>query len=129
MSEDVQWARENMAARVANEEAQRRESGEDGANPEQSEGASSTPLNEQAANGEAGEANAGKTGARVPIKAANLPEGASGMMLRNQHPSVGDPGSAFGGNLAATCVRISSFSIMLREIVSKPSSSSAVCST
>ena len=73
MSEDVKWARENMAARLANEEAQRRESGEDGANPEQSEGASSTPLNEQAANGEAGEANAGKTGARVPIKAAQSP--------------------------------------------------------
>jgi hypothetical protein len=32
-------------------------------------------------------------------------------------------------DLAATCVRISSFSIMFREIVSKPSGSRAVFST
>lgn len=95
MTGDVEWARENQASQLANEEAQR--GAESEKEDEPSEGEETGPTTEQSAQGEAGEASAGETTARVPIKAADAADGAAGMMLNDSSSSVGEPGSLFGG--------------------------------
>jgi hypothetical protein len=99
MSADVQWARENMASRLAMEEAQRAKA-EDGKAGEAEEGSEQGPTTEQTAEGDAGEASDGQTTQRVPIKSADAAEGASGMMMKGDG-KIGEPGSAFGGKRAA----------------------------
>jgi len=91
-SADVQWARENMASRMANEEAQKAEAGEKGAEGEQ---ANQLGRMDQAALEEAGEASPGRSGMKVAAKDGMQTEGTTGMMLKNGE--TGDPGTAFGG--------------------------------
>lgn len=92
-SADVQWARENMASRLANEDAQKSDKEKDkGEESESKEG----PTTEQSAQGEKGEASEGQTSARVPIKTANGAQGSTGMMMKGDSTS-GDPGTALGG--------------------------------
>jgi hypothetical protein len=96
MTTDTQWARENLASRLANEEAQRGGK-EDGATLESSDGKEQGPSMEDPANSDAGEGSKGQAAVRVPMKPTGAPEGSSGMMLRSNSSEVGDPGSMFGG--------------------------------
>lgn len=93
-SADVQWARENMASRAANEDARKADEPDGSKAPdgESKEG----PTTEQSAQGEKGEASEGQTTARVPVKSANGAQGANGMMLQGDG-TAGDPGTALGG--------------------------------
>ena len=87
---DVQWARENMASRLAAEQAQKGEGGEPPKEIEQ------TPARgEHDQSGEKGEGSQAQASARVPAKEGMQTEGATGMALRNGE--TGDPGMAFGG--------------------------------
>lgn len=93
-SADVQWARENLASRMANEEAQKSDK-DQAAKGEESE-SKDGPTTEQSAQGEKGEASEGQTSARVPIKSANGNQGSTGMMMKGDG-TAGDPGTAVGG--------------------------------
>jgi hypothetical protein len=96
MTGDVEWARQNLASRLASEEAQRRDEAD--ADPaEAAESLESGPMTEEGAQGEAGEASDARTGARVPAKPADAGDGAAGMMLATSTSTVGEPGSVFGG--------------------------------
>jgi hypothetical protein len=97
MTEDVKWARENMASRLASEEAQRSEIGKQGPDVEQTDRQAEMPMMPDAAGGETEESAAGKMGMRVPAKPTGGPEDSSGMLLRNRNAAIGDPGSAPGG--------------------------------
>lgn len=88
---DVQWARENTASRMANEQAR---SNEQAPSAEQQAAGEST-KSEQAALGESGEASSGQASAKVPTRDPAAAQGATGMMMQNGES--GDPGSAFGG--------------------------------
>jgi hypothetical protein len=88
---DVQWARENMASRTANELARAAE--QQALSEEQASGEST--KSEDGALGEAGEASVGQASAKVPTKDPAAAQGATGMMMQNG--ADGDPGSAFGG--------------------------------
>jgi hypothetical protein len=92
---DVEWARENLASRLANEEAQQRDAGTS-AEAEAKPGEGTGPATDQTAEGQSGEASPGQTGTRVPVKSADAADGAQGMMLSNSGSSVGEPGSLFG---------------------------------
>ena len=97
MSTDVEWARENMASRVANEEAQKTEEAARAGESESSDSQQPGPTTEQSAEGEVGEASEGQPGAKVPAKPAESADGASVMMLGNPSSAVGEPGAVFGG--------------------------------
>ncbi len=97
MSADVEWARENMASRVASEEAQKAEDAARGGESEPSDSKEPGPTTEQSAEGEAGEASEGQPGAKVPAKPSESADGAAVMMLGNPSSAVGEPGSVFGG--------------------------------
>jgi hypothetical protein len=94
---DVEWARENMASRVASEQAQKAEDAARGGETDPSESKEPGPTTEQSAEGEAGEASEGQPGAKVPAKPSESADGASVMMLGNPSSAVGEPGSVFGG--------------------------------
>ncbi len=83
MSADVEWARENMASRVASEEAQKAEDAARGGESEPSDSKEPGPTTEQSAEGEAGEASEGQPGAKVPAKPSESADGAAVMMLGN----------------------------------------------
>jgi hypothetical protein len=98
LATDVEWARENMASRVASEEAQKTEdAARAGEKDESSESPQPGPTTEQSAEGEAGEASEGQPGAKVPAKPSDSADGASVMMLGNPSSAVGEPGAVFGG--------------------------------
>jgi hypothetical protein len=97
MTGDVEWARENMASRVASEEAQKAEDATRAGENESSESQQPGPTTEQSAEGEAGEPSEGQPGAKLPAKPSESAEGASVMMLGNPSSAVGEPGSVFGG--------------------------------
>jgi hypothetical protein len=94
---DVEWARENMASRVASEEAQKAEDAARGGESEPSDSKEPGPTTEQSAEGEAGEASEGQPGSKVPAKPSESADGAAVMMLGNANSAVGEPGSVFGG--------------------------------
>ena len=98
MSSDVEWARENMASRVASEAAQKAEdAARGGEKSDPSESKEPGPTTEQSADGEAGEPSEGQPGAKVPAKPSESADGAAVMMLGNPTSAVGEPGSVFGG--------------------------------
>jgi hypothetical protein len=97
MTSDVEWARENMASRLASEEAQKAEDATRAGENESPESHQPGPTTEQSAEGEAGEPSEGQPGARMPAKPSESAEGASVMMLGNPSSTVGEPGSVFGG--------------------------------
>ena len=80
-----------------------------------------------------GRSSAASAARSAPERARPARTGASPACAGGSRSAIAASTSTFSNSvstdLAATCVRISSFSIMLREIVSKPSSSRAVCST
>jgi hypothetical protein len=97
MTSDVEWARENMASRIASEEAQKAEDRARGGENEPSDNKEPGPTTEQSADGETGEASEGQPGAKLPAKPSESADGASVMMLGNAKSAVGEPGSVFGG--------------------------------
>jgi hypothetical protein len=97
MTDDIEWARENLASRLAAEAAQRASEDTDGGEGEQPESQEAGPTTEQSADGQTGEASEGQAGARVPAKRSDAADGAAAMMLGNPSSSVGEPGSVFGG--------------------------------
>jgi hypothetical protein len=97
MATDVEWARENMASRVASEAAQKAEEAARAGESEAPDGQQPGPTTEQSAEGEVGEASEGQPGAKVPAKPSESADGASVMMLGNPSSAVGEPGAVFGG--------------------------------
>lgn len=97
MTDDVEWARENLASRLAAEAAQRAAEDADGGENPPSESQEEGPTTEQSADGQTGEASEGQAGARVPAKRSDAADGAAAMMLGNTSSSIGEPGSVFGG--------------------------------
>jgi hypothetical protein len=98
MTGDVEWARENLASRLASDAAQKAtENAEAAAAERTSENQKPGPTTEQSAEGQMGEASEGQPGARVPARAADAADGAAAMMLGNANSPVGEPGSVFGG--------------------------------
>lgn len=98
MTRDTEWARENMASRLANEEAQKAaEDAARGGESEETESKEPGPTTDQSAEGEAGEASEGQPSAKVPAKPSESADGAAVMMLGNSDSAIGEPGSVFGG--------------------------------
>ena len=97
MTSDAEWARENMASRLASEAAQKADEASPEGQSEQSDSQEPGPTTEQSAQGETGEASEGQPGAKLPAKPSESADGAAVMMLGNANSSVGEPGSVFGG--------------------------------
>jgi hypothetical protein len=97
MADDQEWARENLASRLATDAAQRAGEPAAGEQKEQEASEKEGPTTEQSADGQTGDPSEGQAGARVPARRSEAADGAAVMMLGNASSSVGEPGSVFGG--------------------------------